>query len=77
MAQEWPNGRLCAGLAPGVTYGKRRMFAHAQRCGALALPGEPYCAAHRTMLRPQLDAEAAEIWARQELQRQIDRNEGE
>lgn len=37
---------LCAGKTPGVSYGKRRLNANAQRCGAVAEPGIDYCAAH-------------------------------
>lgn len=37
---------LCKGLAPGVSYGKKRYHANAQRCGALPIEGIEYCAAH-------------------------------
>jgi hypothetical protein len=37
---------LCEGFSPGRTYGKRRIMANAQRCGALQVDGLRYCAAH-------------------------------
>jgi hypothetical protein len=38
--------KLCEGFTAGKTYGKSRIRAHAQRCGAYAAQGIPYCAAH-------------------------------
>jgi hypothetical protein len=37
---------LCEGFAPGVSYGKRRIMAHAQKCGALPEPGLTKCPVH-------------------------------
>lgn len=38
--------RMCAGNSPGQTYGKRRILAMAQRCGAYAEEGQRYCPVH-------------------------------